>query len=154
MRSNPLNLGLDEHSVQFIKEQLRRGKEAAGDAALQEKCWKHICVEFETVPGNPTKAGIDAENTNNAPRKTAAVQAGSSMLQSRLPSIGPASGVYGSSRDISQGPSDNQSSRSEADSTSTFSERSSERSTSNSRKQKKASFPAGMLKFGVCLVKT
>ena len=147
MRSNPLNLGLDDDSVRIIKEQLQRGNQANGNQDVEEKCWKHICVEFETVPGNPTKEWSDEDKDASATAsvKEIGVQVGTSAVHAHLPSIQQpgalprVNGVFPAHRGNSR--SNNQSSRSETSSTSTSSE---SRSTTSST-AKKAPVPTGML---------
>lgn len=53
IRSNPLFLGIEEESVNLVREQIKRGSASGVGSDKKLKCWKHICIEFEDVPGNP-----------------------------------------------------------------------------------------------------
>ena len=52
-RSNPLNLGISSESAELIQQQLKRGSTLGASEDTKVKCWAHIAIEFEGVPGSP-----------------------------------------------------------------------------------------------------
>lgn len=50
---NPLNLGIDDDSVDLIKYHIRKGRACTATTTKRIQSWKHICLIFESIPASP-----------------------------------------------------------------------------------------------------
>ena len=86
LRSNPLKLGIDHDAVSLIQRQLKRGSDPAASQDVKVKCWAHIVVEFEGVPGNPIEAAPSRELLKSLVQSVTMVPALKPSAPSPMPS--------------------------------------------------------------------